>query len=560
MRYINWKIVVVAGILLLTCAKQGYPPGGPVDKRPPFIVSSVPAKDFTNVSVDTKIELVFSEIVNHGSCEEAIFITPFPGENIKYKWKGKKLKIEFAEPLAHNRTYIITIGAGAKDRRNNAMKASHTLAFSTGAELDIAAVKGTVFSDKPAPGTQIWAYDLKETPDPNPAEHFPLYITQVGSEGDYELSHLAWGDYRLLAVNDRDMNSHYDAEFDLLGVSSRDLHLSLEQPVISNVNFKIVLRDTTAPVLRTATAIDQRHVELRFSERMAPDSLSSTKNYLVGSNRDTLAILDAFLHVQNPFLVYLTTEEQLADTLYYITVHYAQDLVGHPLAADTLQIAFKGSARPDTLGPVFTSMTPADSAKNVMTNTTLDMYFSEALNIKSVENFFSLQDTAGNKIKGAFTWHTGAHFTFIPHEPLAGETLYLAKFPVDSVTDYFGNQYADTLFVKGFTTVNPDTLSELSGAVTDQDSSGHGAFCLQATSNQGSNYDLWVEKEGDYLFKDILPGVYRIQLFRDDDGNNAYSYGEAWPYKPAERIYMYPDSINVRSRWANEGNDLFFPQ
>ncbi len=552
--------LIWAGILLITCAKQGYPPGGPVDKRPPYIVSTIPATDSTNVSVDTKIELVFSELVDHNTCEEAIFITPFPGEKIKYKWKGKKLKIEFNEPLALNRTYIITIGTGTKDRRNNAMKASHTLAFSTGAVLDIALVKGFVYSDSPVQGTQIWAYDLKETPDPNPAQNFPLYITQVGSDGDYELSHLAWGNYRLLAVNDRDMNNHYDAEYDLLGVAARDLFLTPENSTEANVNFKIALRDTTAPELRTASALDQHHVELRFSEKMAPDSLERPANYVLCTHSDTLAIIDAFHNILNPSLVYLTTEKQLADSLYFVFVHYGQDLTGHRLAADTLHIAFKGSARPDTLGPAFMTMLPADSAVNILTNTRLDMFFTETLDKKSVEKFFSLQDTVGNTVKGAFTWHNGAHFTFIPQDPLAVETLYLAQFPVDSLVDHFGNQYADTLFVKRFTTVNPDTLSELSGSVSDADSAGTGAFYLQAIAEKGINYEKWIKGEGEYLFKGILPGLYKIIIFRDDDGNKAYSYGEAWPYKPADRIYMYPDSITVRSRWANEGNDLVFPR
>lgn len=560
MQHIKIFLVVFAGVFVVTCAKQGYPPGGPVDKRPPYIVSTIPAMDSTNVSVDTRVELVFSEVVDHNSCEAAIFITPFPGENIKYKWKGKKLKIEFPEQLALNRTYIITVGTGTKDRRSNAMKASFTLAFSTGPEVDIASVQGFVFSETPAQGTQIWAFDLKETPEPDPAQHFPLYITQVGSDGDYELTHLAFGNYRLLAVNDRDMNNRYDAEYDLLGVSNKDLYLSPEQSVLRDVNFQIALRDTTAPILRTATAMDQHHVELRFSEKMAPDSLDNSHNYLLCTQSDTLGIIDACFNVLNPAVVNLSTEKQLVDSIYYVKVSSAYDLSGRPLAADTLQISFTGSARPDTLGPVFMTMLPSDSSQNVLTDAKLDMYFSETLNKASLEKFFSLQDTVGNVIKGAFTWHTGAHFTFIPHEPLAGETLYLAKFPVDSVMDYFGNHYADTLFVKRFTTVNPDTLSEFSGFVADEDSAATGAFYLQAVSDKGASYEKWIDNEGQYLFDNILPGVYKIKLYRDGDGNKAYSYGEAWPFQPADRVFMYPDSINVRSRWANEGNDIVFPR
>jgi len=69
-------------------------------------------------------------------------------------------------------------------------------------------------------------------------------------------------------------------------------------------------------------------------------------------------------------------------------------------------------------------------------------------------------------------------------------------------------------------------------------------------------YNISIDEPGNYQFDHILPGIYVIKGFRDADSNGVYSYGQAIPFCPAERFFVYPDSIKVRSRWPNEGNTI----
>ena len=57
----------------------------------------------------------------------------------------------------------------------------------------------------------------------------------------------------------------------------------------------------------------------------------------------------------------------------------------------------------------------------------------------------------------------------------------------------------------------------------------------------------------------LLPGHYFLDCFRDSDGNGRYSYGHTFPFVPAERFAVYPDTVVLRSRWPNEGNDIILP-
>ena len=82
-------------IYLYACANQGFPPGGPVDKTPPDIVSSIPEPNSLNVSRITQVEFEFSEKLDSRTIQNSVFISPNPGDDLDIEVKGKKLKIKF---------------------------------------------------------------------------------------------------------------------------------------------------------------------------------------------------------------------------------------------------------------------------------------------------------------------------------------------------------------------------------------------------------------------------------------------------------------------------------
>ena len=554
--------IAVAVFLCFQCAQQAFPPGGPVDKRPPFIIFTIPEPGATHVPLDTKVEIHFSERVQKSSAEEAIFITPNPGRNLKYQWRGKRLQLKLPGKLRPERTYVITIGTGTKDMRNNAMSESFSLAYSTGAELDRCEINGKVYSEGRVEGTQIWVYDLSESSMPNPSLQEPLYVTQCGAQGDFLFTNTATGHYRIFAVIDRDMNQAYDPEYDALGVTSKDVELSEQVLRVDEVNFKLAIRDTTKPALVSASATDRHHIDLRFSESLSPQGISDTTNFAIISASDSLRILKAYLDERSPSFVHLVTSEQKDSTEYTVKVEQLWDLSGHSLDSTAVEIVFQGVALPDTVRPRVVSISPMDSSAGIALDSPIEVIFSEPMEQATVETGFVLSDSLGNHVPGSFSWPNGTHVIFQLDSSLQSLMTYSITMPVDSVLDMFGNSLSDTLFYKIFTTLNQDTLSEISGMITDADSMAHGTFYMTAKSMErgGGIYETQLQTTGAYVFPDILPGVYQIEVFRDEDDNRRYSFGEAIPFVPAERFYVCPDSIKVRSRWPNEGNDIVLPK
>ncbi len=556
----NIVVTAVTFILLLSCARQGFPPGGPVDKTPPSIVYTIPATDSLNVPVDTFVEIGFSEAVEPYSAEASLFITPYPGDNVEKKWKKDRLKILFQDSLLDNRTYVITVGTGTKDLRNNAMKESFSLAFSTGAVLDKGEISGCVFGDDKIKGTQIWAYDLLETPEPNPVEVKPLYITQAGDDGKFQFIHLAEGKYRLFAVNDRDMNKRYTPQYDMLGVTFKDISLTADANSAENIVFKVSLRDTLPPFIYSAYALDNHHFSLRYSEKMVSDSLDRVDNYtFLSETGDTLEIADVFQDYRNAGVWHFTMRDSLLDEKYTIRVKHAYDMAFHTMHQDSSLKTFTGTSKPDTTGPQYIAMVPSDSSSLIYPDSSFQFYFSEPLDKNLIENSIICADTLGDTLSAKITWINGAGFVFDP-DSLKPKTYYQITIPVDSVKDIFGNVTSDTLFLKRFTTLDPDTLTEISGKISDADTSASGPFYMQVVSTTSNKYNIVLVKDGDYRFNNILPGIYTINYFRDENKDGKYNWGNAFPFSPAERFWFNADSIKVRSRWPNEENDLVLPK
>ena len=560
MKRLLWMAAVVSGVVLgVRCASQGYPGGGPVDDIPPFVVSTEPSADSTHVGLDADVLVHFSEPVQPNSCEPLIFITPFVArDRLKFDWKkDRHLTIRFKDPLMQNQTYVVTIGAGTRDRRSNPMRSSFTLAFSTGHTIDRGQLSGQVYSDQNVKGTKVWAYAISDSSDPNPAEQSPLYITQVSEEGEFALKYMAEGHYRLFAVLDRDLNNLYNTGFDKLGVAPYDVYTdSLHTP---RVVIRTVLRDTLPPVIAAVQTLDASHVHIRFSEAMltVPDSLNL---YAPVSNGDTLQLLDFHWDPRNSAVLHLTTErQQSAD--YEVNISRAYDTYYNALPPDSGRFEFTGAVNPDTTSPSIFGTIPNDSMKLRAPDSQIELIFTKAMDTQSVQTAFTLADTlAGDTIGGGFEWPHLAHAVFTP-DSLSPETRYRFSLQVETVTDLAGNTLSDTLVQQDFHTWNPDTLSDIAGTVIDPDTTAQGPVFLYARElNQTRRYELFLASDGPYRFRGLLPGQYLLQGFRDTDGNGRYSTGQAYPWEPAEVFFVYPDTVSIRSRWPNEGNNIVIPR
>lgn len=555
--------ILWAGILA-GCAGQGAPPGGPIDITPPTIVRTSPDTNAVNVRPE-KIEIEFSKYVDRRSAEESIFISPYLGE-LEYSWSGTSVTIAFSDTLRNGVTYVVSVGTDVVDtRQKNRMSKGFSLAFSTGSEIDRGMISGRVFDTKPE-GIMVFAYLLRDrmadTLDPGKAK--PDYITQTGRAGAYTLSNLALGPYRVMAIQDEYRNLLYDREVDRYGVAPHDVVLTADSPSVANLWFRLGKEDTTRPSVTGGTALNRHHVQVRFSEEL--DSIAFVS--AVVALTDTLEarripiLVQYIYHGKGNYVGLVAGQSLDSATVYRVRVRNVFDRAGNPIDTARATCDFGGSSLPDTLRPQLQLLGLSDSARGIPGDRPLEISFNVPVRQEALQQAIMLTDTLRRPQKTLMQWSNPTDLLLVSKAPLAGREWYQIHAIMDSVSDFYGNRYKDSVRIMKFRTRDLRQTGSISGAVMGLDpAKTKGPVYVSAVMLESSPSEsrvLRLIRPGSYLLDRLLEGRYTVSAFLDLDSSGTFTYGRPFPYAPSEPFSVYMDTVKVRARWSVENVNLLF--
>ena len=547
-------------IFSINCAKREFPSGGPIDVTPPQILEVSPANNSLNVDRSASITVTFSKPMNKEKIGQSIFITPVPETPFQFSWKKNSLILEPSKPLEKDKTYVINIGTNAQDTHNNKLEKSYSFAFSTGQKLDSGSISGKVFFQaKPEKGVSIWTYPLSKSKDPNPEVDKPEYATLSGLNGEYTLSYLAKDVYRLFAVKDLNNDLLWEPDKELLGVTTEDLNLTLDTSSFSNIVFELILRDTTSPQLVGCQSLDKRDVRLEFDEPMSTQRLYEKQNYKILSDSipgESLKVELVYTKGEDYQKVYLVIEE-MSKRKYKVTVQNLTDLYNNKLDQKYNELVFEGTESADKSPLKIDSTYPGAGDINIPLDVQIRLFFEKPPETTSFEKGFLLKDTTGQKVEGNLLWKTPTSLFFAPSKTLQGRMKY--QLTLEKIADLWGNPFADTSFKLGFITVDPDTLSSLSGTVENLSQNKREIIIdLKKLEKPELSYEKKLKESGDFKFESVFPGKYNLKAYLDLNGNGILDLGKPLPFEPAEPEIFYPDTLNLRPRWETEGVILKF--
>jgi hypothetical protein len=549
--------------LLLSCAGQIPPGGGPADTVPPQIIFTQPDSNAVNVRTD-RIVIEFSEYVDRRSVEESIFLSPYLGE-LEFDWSGTELTVTFSEELKKNTTYVMNVGTDVVDvRARNRMADGFTLAFSTGDMIDQGKISGRVFDDTPE-GIMMFAYALgginSDTLDPSHTK--PDYIMQTGKYGSFTFSNIRLDTYRIFAVRDEYRNLIYDKQTDRFGVTTRDIMIDEKSPQASDIWFRLSSEDTTKPFLTRVVALSRMHLSLRFSEALDSSSFGRADIRVEDTlSHEFATILLQSLERSDSMLATVL----MATTLdsgkgYRLFVEKVLDRVGNAIDPANSSYAFEGVGTPDTMKPRIEFIGMRDSTKGIPLEQSFELRFSEPVKHKPLHSSIMLLDSAGNKLAGNFRWLTASSLLLTPEQILNTKSWYTIRVIMDSVQDYFGNRYRDSMRVTRFQSLDLKTTGTIDGFVADTDTgTSLGEIFLTATqvTSGSAEKTLRLPRPGKFKFEQLPEGQYTLRAFRDRDSSKTYSYGKPFPFQHSERFAVYRDTVKVRARWGVEGVGVSF--
>lgn len=313
MKYIL-RLVIPLMLLIAwgRCANIQSPTGGPKDKRPPRLLSSIPKANATGFH-GTTVLLTFDELVKLKTPREEIIISPSPGKDIDFSVKGNKVFITSKTPFKDSTTYSFQFREGIQDITEGNVPPNLKLAFSTGPTIDSLSLSGEVHEVLPGTPKEKITVALYSSDTFDIFNHVPGYFTQTDKRGNFRLENLRPGNYFLYAFDDENKNLKVESRAEMFGflpapialksnidtlsiglvqLDSRPLKISSIRNIgnLTRVKFsKAVVDYQLSPSDRVINAFGDDHSEINIWNPPPPDSLQMTLSGTdsLGNRKDT---------------------------------------------------------------------------------------------------------------------------------------------------------------------------------------------------------------------------------------------------------------------------------
>jgi hypothetical protein len=258
--------LLALGSGVVSCARQGAPPGGPEDRRPPVVISVEP-DTFARVDPELdRLRIRFNERISRqatgGSLDQAVEISPeVPELEVKHDRQG--LDIHIPGGLRPGLTYRVRITPAIRDMFGNPMAVPFEWMFSTGGEFTENAVVGQVWDR----ATGELLPDVRVVLQPRePSLDSLAFVSRSATEGLFALRSVPAGAFDVVAFQDRNGDRTL-GETEAVGRADIPA-LGVADTVFLSVS--LLVPDTTVAALVQTEVLDSTAVRVVFDDFVDP--------------------------------------------------------------------------------------------------------------------------------------------------------------------------------------------------------------------------------------------------------------------------------------------------
>jgi hypothetical protein len=441
--------------------------GEQTDSDPPMVVAVSPPDQAQNVGVNASIRARFNERVNPLSVNGTTIAVVDGGQaivpcTINFSNNDMDVQIVPHSPLMASETYTITID-GVEDLAGNPVIVQATQ-FTTGAGPDFAnpfVVRTDPFSGATnVPVNVVISVEASEPIDPGTVNSSSFIVRDNTTFGNTPGSASVSSDGRFISfVPDAPLETSRSYSV----FSSGAFPVGLIQDVSGNFLTSLSIffttgtaTDTTAPQVVGVSPPDgflnvpiNARVVIGFDE---PIQGTSVNGISLTNGGGPVNALRSFSDGNRALTLQPTTP--LAElTTYTVTVDGVRDLSGNPLAMVETTIFTTGTGA-ELTNPTVVSVSPANGATGVATDTVVTITFSDPVNPLTVTDAtFFVQTNTGVRVTGAITVAAdGLIATITPDAALSASTNYQVR-AFNPLTDLVGQGLSS--FFSSFTTAAP---------------------------------------------------------------------------------------------------------
>lgn len=546
------------------CAHPVAPTGGEKDIDPPSVTRSIPANYTTNFNQE-KIVVEFDEFIQLKDPAKEIFVSPPMVRKPEYSVRGKNLVIQLKEKLREDITYVVHFGSAIVDITENNPIKGFSYVFSTGASIDSLLIAGKVlnaFDLQPVENILVSVYRAGQDTLPLDSMPFkipPISATRTLAEGIFELTNLPGGEYFLFCLEDLNSNYYYDLPGERIGFLDT---LIVPEYIEREVD---TTEDATGDQMTLQTGVSTLHpvTLLLFQEFDSTQRLLSS-----GINADGAAQLafrrparEVSIRPLN-FVEYegwkLEEYSREGDTLTFWPTDLSRDTFELELSAaggimDTLRLVRK---RKDAGGPL---------RKKAETKNTLKYKTSTAAGILEPSREFMItfdepvtrSDFSGiwlvtstDSLQPEVNFTDSLKRRLVVDFPWAEDESYRLIIP-DSVFTGVSGRTNDSLSLE----IRTKSLSEYGSLIMTfelGETLGSGIIVEFLNEKESVLYKHFLDATAMIQYRYLKPGVYKIKLVVDKNGNHQWDTGNLLKKIQPEKVLYFEKQITVRSNWELE--------
>lgn len=517
---------------MFSCARVGSPVGGDKDTIPPNVVGSNIDTARINVPVDIReLRIDFDEYITLKEINKNLIISP----PIKIKkilpsgMANKYLVIKWDDTLQANTTYNFNFGNAIVDNNEgNALK-YYNFAFSTGKKIDDLYISGevnTLIPNKNAKADEknlvVGLYQVKDSMN---YRQKPYYITKADPDGYFELNYLSPGKYRILAFDDTNSNSVFDAGKENVGFIQDEVNLDKS---ISGLKINLF------PSKKTVRYTEMKEVPggiLMFFEGN-PHQVKVTAK---GNKPQNYKV--THLPKSDSVYIWFDAKKENLGITQSENLKFAYD---NGVKKDSASIFYRFNAKNEmTISNAKGNLLPPNQDFVFSSNYEVDKIQPEKW--KLVSDSIQQEFTAKISEKNPFEIQLSSQFK-------EGKK-YSLTVPKETVSSFFANNAKSYRFdFQVDKTENYGTFF-----VTLKNTPTHN-FWVQMLNETGDVAYSRFGRETQLIFNSIKPGRYQLRILVDNNENGSWDTADFENNKFAEDVYIFEKKIDIRPLWEIREN------
>lgn len=293
---------------------------------------------------------------------------------------------------------------------------------------------------------------------------------------------------------------------------------------------------------------DEAHIVLSFNEEIDVNSVSLEKINIIdttGSGGDLSPVYLYHPGGKVTELAVAVSGDVKEESAFRLEIEGVKDKAGN--SSGLLSTEFQGTVKKDTIPPSIGGIDPSD-LKNVQPDfPEFKIRFDDAISFQELKNAVVVSDTSGKVIPSALSKIDDAFYKLNVNATLESANEYRLKINASNLRDAAGNS-RDTLLTTNFTTYNTSNYTGLTGNI---DGIADGNYILELYDPSAANkvYKVKADKDGNFEFKDVLPGKYKLWVYEDLKNNKEFFYGSLFPFTHSAKFFEYPEEIELITRW-----------